>query len=270
MTSATYYKDSPPAPLQIFWGSNGALIDLSDPLWTFALEVTQFGVAGVLFTKTTGFTGYVGDDDDDVANLNVSWSQVANEELDTLAAGKYVVKIVASHPTLQDETLFGDIVIRENAPNYGYCEVPDLLIGDIKISSRLNQYDYINSAADEMNAKIGQVYQLPLDLTDAAPFVAPLLKKINQFLATGRLIMALGQGEEWMTTHAYARELLKEGKAELENIFCGSTPLTGCPRLAGSFRSNAPTVSNIDTASAVETFNAFVNGDANAYWGAGL
>ena len=73
-----------------------------------------------------------------------------------------------------------------------YCEEKDLLLGDMQVPRTVSKAEWIQSAADEMDAWIGQVYviPIPLDPMDSAHQAdILLLKKINQFLATGRIII---------------------------------------------------------------------------------
>lgn len=270
MDTVIYYKGSAGSDLDVFWeDSDGSLLDLSAG-YTFRLTVAKFG-APTAFTKTTGLFGATGDltTDPQQPNLRVQWASDPSQELGTLEAGAYILHFLATPGVGYPVELYGELIVRENAPNYGYCEAPDLMLGDIRLGSKTNPYDAINNAADEMNATIGQLHTLPLDLSSAPAFVPLLLKKINAFLASGRLIMAQAQGEEMSSLHAYGRDLVKQAQMELDRITRGETVLVNVPRLPGSFRANAPVVINSDTGSAVDAFERFVTGDCWAAWGPG-
>lgn len=247
MNRAVYNKGNYP-DLVVAWDDSGVLIDLTGR--TITLEVFVFG-GPTLFTKTTGFTthppvlGVVPN-----PNLTVVWSTTPGAELDSLEEGQYVLKFTDD---LQRE-MFGELVIRFNAPNFGYCEKGDLLLGDLTVSARVNKYDFVNSAADEMNGMIGQRYLLPLDLDAAPAWVTYKLKSINARLATGRLIQALGSAHEDNAVNDYGQHLIDSAMEELEDILNGSVGLPGLSLEPTSFQATAPSGKNHDATSAVDQF----------------
>ncbi|HWI68184.1 MAG TPA: hypothetical protein VNS88_07365, partial [Nitrospiraceae bacterium] len=72
----------------------------------------------------------------------------------------------------------------------GYSEVTDLLTGNVPTPAYLSPQKYVDDAADEIDSKIGFVYETPIDVTYSSsnPVTRPvrlLLKRINNFLASG-------------------------------------------------------------------------------------
>lgn len=254
------YQHGRYADLDVSWVDDNGLVDLTGR--TITLEVFVFG-GDVLFTKSAGFTiPALVDDEVQDPNLVVGWSQVADEELDALDPGQYVLHFT----TDQDQEFYGELIVRLNAPNFGYCEESDLLLGDLIVAATVNKYDYINGAADEMNAMIGPRYQLPLNLSAAPAWVTFKLKTINQRLATGRLIQSLAVAHEDTSVNDYGQHLIDSAIKELEQIADGATSMPGLTLEPTSYRSTAPTVTNHDAISAVDQFEVmFMRPRRNVY-----
>lgn len=265
METVVYTTGAPGNPLDVFWQDiDDTLFNLSTG-YTFALTCGVYGQA-ISFTKTTGMVGAVGDFVNDVPNLVVNWSTTPNTELTSLTPGRYVLHFVAVPMGGIPIELYGELIVRQNAPNYGYCEFPDLQLGGLTLPTRFNPYDAINSAADEMNAKLGQVYELPLDLTAAPSYVTPMLRKINAQLASGRILCAYSENED-KNVHAYGAQLIKEAKDELLAIFDGRQQLIDVPKLPGSFKVTAPEIFNHDQRSAVDSYEDFAHRyDGDEVW----
>ena len=250
MLRATYHKrtvaEGGYGDLEVTWLENGELIDLSAE--TITMKVFPFG-GDVAFTKTTGITGQAPVDDEvPDPNVIVDWVDDDNQELNTLDPGEYVMQFLAG-----DHEMMASLFIRENAPNYGYCEIEDVLIhfGDLQLEADVNLYSYINAAADEMNAELGQKYEMPLDLSNAASFVEPLLRKWNAQLAAGRYMLAHYAGD--MAMQPYGRMLVETVLADILK----AVDLTGVPVSEGSTgRSGGPVVQNYDEVSAVTAFES--------------
>ena len=49
-----------------------------------------------------------------------------------------------------------------------YSAVTDLLVGDITLGSTVNAEKYVQDAADEMDSKLGFIYETPIDLNAAS------------------------------------------------------------------------------------------------------
>lgn len=137
-----------------------------------------------------------------------------------------------------------------------YCEVTDLLTGDIPIPSYLSDQKFVDDAADEIDSMLGFTYSTPITMVDIAANrpARLLLKRINSHLATGRLLMAAAASDEDTTLHAYAKSLVDQSLITLsrlanrEVILIGATlfPEAGTPP-TGPLQYNKDPVSIVDT-----------------------
>lgn len=132
-----------------------------------------------------------------------------------------------------------------------YCKPTDLLIGDVTLSGAMSRESFVNDAADEMDARIGFVYVLPL--AGLAPHAVVLLKMINARLASGRLLMSMSSVSENHDVHRYGEWLIKEAYADLTNICNQTINLVGAVLIADP-TPNVATIYNRDEESAVEVF----------------
>lgn len=144
-----------------------------------------------------------------------------------------------------------------------YCEVEDLLIGDLILPATVKPERFIQSASDEIDAKLGWTYKTPL-----APLTVPagsgdlvpefkhlprherlLIVSICARLASGRLIMTLDTAGEQTTLHAYGFRLVKEALDELHTVSNGAVELIAAKQdpstLAGE-SDTAPSIKNYD------------------------
>lgn len=141
-----------------------------------------------------------------------------------------------------------------------YSDVTDLLAGNIPTPAALAPARFVSDAADEIDSEIGHIYETPIDVSDASPVVRParlLLKRINNFLASGRLMMAAAAGSQKLEVHAYANKLVEDAKASLASIANGDVPLTGAVRVGGAPDSESftgPQIYNKDAESNVDAF----------------
>lgn len=142
-----------------------------------------------------------------------------------------------------------------------YSSKEDLLTGNIPLPGYISADKFVQDASDEIDSQIGFRYETPLDVSDQSPLDRParlLLKRINNFLASGRLLMTVTSAQEDKTLHAYALNLVKEAQAALAYIADGTIPLANAP-----VNPNAPAaentvgISNVDADSAVEAFYGF-------------
>lgn len=109
-----------------------------------------------------------------------------------------------------------------------YCEVGDLLLGNIPVPA--SAATYVQSACDEMDSRLGLRYVTPIILDVNVPAQRPgflLLKRINAWLASGRLIMALDAGGEDDQVHQYAERLIKEALLALDMVVDGTIIIPG-------------------------------------------
>lgn len=151
-----------------------------------------------------------------------------------------------------------------------YCLIGDLLTGDIPLPVVISAQQYINSAADEIDAALGQIYVTPIVLDVTSPAVRPsvlVLKGVNAKLASGRIIMAADAGGQDTVLHAYGLSLIREAQATLVELRAsaetlpGATPVTTIT--AGQNIGKGPLIVNQDPVSSVDAFYAFVNPNLN-------
>lgn len=140
-----------------------------------------------------------------------------------------------------------------------YADVTDLLTGNIPTPAYLDPSKFVSDAADEIDSQIGFIYETPIDTSDQSPVVRPaklLLKRINVFLATGRLLMAAASSGEDKNLHAYAAKMVNDATAAIKAIVDGDVLLEGAIELQPStdLEPKGPRWSNPDTESAVDAF----------------
>jgi len=141
-------------------------------------------------------------------------------------------------------------------PSTTYSTVDDLLIGDIPLGSRVDANKFVQDAADEMNSVLGFRYQVPITTCDGSPHIALLLKRINNHLATGRLILAVAAGSEDSLVHAYGLKLIEEAIQWLNQIVQGQIFLECAIPVdtTSGLDDSGPTIFNQDANSAIEAF----------------
>lgn len=144
-----------------------------------------------------------------------------------------------------------------------YCKNQDLLIGDISLSPTLSRESFIRDAADEMDARLGFVYTLPL--TGIQPHAVTLLKMINARLASGRLLMSLAAPAEDDGVHRYGEWLIKQAYDDLYAICNGTINLAGATLIADPNPALAA-VYNHDEESAVDMFENTVMRGVPSWW----
>lgn len=146
-----------------------------------------------------------------------------------------------------------------------YCTAADLLLGNIPTPSDADTY--VQDAADEIDSLLGMRYESPIVLSEDDPVQRPgalLLKRINVWLASGRLIMALDGAGEDDQVHQYAKYLMTEAKSALQNLSDGSIILPGgVPINPDSPVSTGPQASWGDDASPVEQYQTVFGNNAS-------
>lgn len=133
----------------------------------------------------------------------------------------------------------------------------DLLTGNIPTPAYLNIQKFVDDAGDEIDSKVGFLYSTPLDVADTSAMVRParlLIKRLNVFLATGRLLLAADAGGEENQIHAYGVSLLREANAALDAIASGAIVLDGAAQVPGSSVATVPVINNKDPESNVDAF----------------
>lgn len=153
-----------------------------------------------------------------------------------------------------------------------YSSEGDLILGDLQIPAAVSKQDFIDSAAEEIDSKIGFLYVLPIPFNDLPLHQQLLLKQINNKLASGRLILTLDIAGEETSLHAYGLRLITEAMNELMCIANGDVDLTA-PRTnpydSSTDNNKAAAIVNHDAESAVDMFeNSFMRGEPS-YWNPG-
>lgn len=138
-----------------------------------------------------------------------------------------------------------------------YCETTDLLKGDIPLPTYMAAgQGYIDTAADEMDTVLGQLYVTPIVLDADDPVLRPSrlwLKTCNKFIGSGRLILDLDVSEENANLHAYGLSLLNQGIEMLKMIQNGAASITGAvPIDPTEIFLTGPMIYNEDTGSLVQ------------------
>jgi hypothetical protein len=140
-----------------------------------------------------------------------------------------------------------------------YSAVEDLLTGDIRLPAYLDVAGAVQDATDEIDSKIGGVYHTPIDMDEnTSPVSRParlMLKRIANFLATGRLLLEVAAAAEQTELHAYAASLVAEATQAISQIADGSIPLQGAELVPANQRTGTlPMINNLDRVSNVEAF----------------
>lgn len=139
-----------------------------------------------------------------------------------------------------------------------YAQVGDLRLGNIPLPADPKPQRAVDQAAEEIDAAIGFKYVTPIVIPDGTPTkaaVESLLKEINVFLASGRLVMELTAGTENASLNAYAKYLIDQAVEVLKQIKSGEIILDGAPPVnAGDVIQSGPVHINQDTDSSVDGF----------------
>lgn len=141
-----------------------------------------------------------------------------------------------------------------------YSTTQDLLTGDLRLPDYISAQKFVDDAADEIDSRIGFMYATPVNIPNllAVPRLRPvalLLKRLNTFLASGRLIMATDVSGEKGRVHNYGLTLVRDANLALDNIVAGKVPLNIPPADPDSpFASTGPSQYNKDPESNVDAF----------------
>lgn len=122
---------------------------------------------------------------------------------------------------------------------------------------------FINSAAEEMDGMLGEIYSLPLASAAGGWKTLPiyqqlLLKQINIKLASGRILLTLQASGDTRSLHAYGQRLLDEALAMLMPLINGSVRLDTPSRDAVALQTS-PIILNHDSRSLVDIFENVVH-----------
>lgn len=148
-----------------------------------------------------------------------------------------------------------------------YCTTKQLLVGNIPLPRLVDPNSYVNDASDEIDSMIGFRYITPVvpyaeaNPQPAVPYVLArpvllLLKRINVWLATGRMILAIDSAGEDTQLHAYGLKLVSDAMTTLVDIRDGKINLDGTPEIIPDTPDNhrGPAIFNGDVSSAVDDF----------------
>lgn len=141
-----------------------------------------------------------------------------------------------------------------------YSEVDDLLLGELSAPSNVKTGKYVQDATDEIDSKLGFIYVTPIVIDPNGEFRASylLLKRIANYLASGRLVLANAASREEQFLNAYGSSLVKEATAALDALASGTMPLPGAIFLNSEDKgTSGPIINNLDQQSNVESFYAF-------------
>lgn len=144
-----------------------------------------------------------------------------------------------------------------------YCNAGDLLIGDIELSSMLSEESFVRDAAQEMDARLGFVYILPI--VGIPAHAQTLLKQINARLASGRLLMSIAAPAEDNSVHRYGEWLIKQAYDDLYAI-CNGSIILGSATLAPDPTPNSASIVNYDEESAFDQFYNTTMGNTPSWW----
>lgn len=108
-----------------------------------------------------------------------------------------------------------------------YAVIVDLLLGNVPVPADAQKY--LDATAEEIDSRIGFRYATPV-VADTSPEQRPvglLLKRINAWLATGRIILAKDAAGEDDQLHQYGEYLVREANKALDQIVDGTIVLPG-------------------------------------------
>lgn len=136
-----------------------------------------------------------------------------------------------------------------------YSEEGDLLIGDLPLGSAYPPAKFIESASDEIDSYLGRMFEVPIDVT-GNEVVRLTLKRINNWLASGRLIMSVATAGQDNELHAYGWSLVKQAMDEINLIMSEDLTLPGLQIIetASIEEGSGPMISNKDDVSRVDEF----------------
>ena len=139
-----------------------------------------------------------------------------------------------------------------------YSETSDLLTGSMNVPASLDAQKYVDDASDEIDSVIGFRYTTPIDMSNSSLVIRParlLLKRVANFLATGRLIMAAAVTQEDKQLNAYGASLVAQAQAILTQIAAGDIVLPGAEEGSDSPPiQSGPLIYNKDAESNVDAF----------------
>jgi hypothetical protein len=137
-----------------------------------------------------------------------------------------------------------------------YCTESDLLLGEMVIASTIPITKFLEDGANEIDSRIGRVYTTPILLADLTENGKTILRMANARLTSGRLLMAQAQAAQDDSLHSYAMYLLDEANEIISAIETNRTSLDGATVNPERVDTPAPSITNLDAASPIESFYA--------------
>lgn len=135
-----------------------------------------------------------------------------------------------------------------------YSTTDDLLLDDTNFEGVVDLQKYVSNAADEIDSFIGGIYLIPVASEDSQTEL--LLSKINNFLATGRILMTTAKPGEEDNLNALGKYYVDQAQLVLKGILGGDIILIAPPPLNSGTENllNYPTIVNVDPGSRVDDF----------------
>ena len=165
-----------------------------------------------------------------------------------------------------------------------YCTLGDLLLGQLesRLPPEITTNEYINAAADHIDARLGSMYVTPfvtIGVNSLPSHQVKLIKGINAKRASGQIILAATIATEDTVIHQYGLWLIQEADLELAAIVKGEYMLSA-PRVDSEGYpldptedpgevdpyARVPSGSNIDMYSANAAFEAHVMQGQPVVW----
>lgn len=149
-----------------------------------------------------------------------------------------------------------------------YSTVDDLLTGDTRIDGVIDTNAFVNAAADEMDSALGFIYETPIVLADT-PINRPtslLLKLINNYLATGRIILTISRSAEDNSLDALGKYYVNTALNRLNMIVEGKISLVGATRIQDESTPKGPEIFNAEPDSLVDMFYGNFNPSNPGYY----
>lgn len=135
-----------------------------------------------------------------------------------------------------------------------YSNVQDLLLGNIPLPAGDKSKRAVERASDEIDSMLGVRYKVPIiPKGEFEHQVRALLRTVNNWLASGRLIEELTASSQTVEIHAYANNLINQALSTLQAILRGEIILPGIDPVGGSDGSisvaTGPMIVNADDSS---------------------
>lgn len=150
-----------------------------------------------------------------------------------------------------------------------YSGVTDLLLGDTRVDGVVNKESYVNAAADEMDAALGFIYETPITVNQSDPVNRPtilLLKLINNYLASGRIIITISRNAEDNSLDALGKYYVNLAMQRINDIVNGKIELLGAKRNAEEKSYQGPATYNAEPESLVDMFYGNFNPSNPGYY----